>query len=340
VLLSESCYITGKRINQIYKVILMKWLVLLIIIAVIALFPVSASVQQVPPPVPSDQYMQKTNSTSSIGTGVYEFRSNIEGARVYLDSIEVGTITDGILQVSVPVFDRQVSRQLMLEADGYYPYNETLMQGPKTGDTLIVRGILQVVPKNLTGSLSLAVSPPGAAVSIDGVPAGVVDQSGILTLRTQKAGYHTVKATLKGYQDSEQRINIEANLENKARFALAPVTTGTIQISSTPSGAQVKLNGALYGVTPVTAPNLTQGSYTIDIVLPGYQPYQSGVQLVAGEILPVSAQLQPVPTPTPTPVPTTQQPTPTPTPTPAAGLPFWVVAVALFTIAILLKREE
>ena len=315
---------------------------LIVVIIVMTLFCMAGSSgakETASSPFPSQQYVQNNNLTGSIGTGLFEFRSNVEGARVYLDGMDVGTISGGILQVSVPVFDNLTSRHLMMKADGYSTYNETILQSPKVGATLIVRGILQAVPKNMTGTLSLAVSPPGAQVSIDTNPAGVVAQSGILTLRYLKAGYHTIGVTMPGYQDSEQRVNVEANLETKVRFMLVPVTTGTILITSTPPGARVNMNGAPYGITPVNASDINNGSYTIDVALSGYQPYQTQVHLAAGQTVPVSATLKPVPTQPPTTLPTTQPPTPTPTPT-QAGLSPGIVVIGLLAIVLMKIRRE
>lgn len=278
-----------------------------------------------------------------VGSGIFEFRCNVEGAHVYLDEKDVGTITGGILQVPVQVYDRPVQRQLRMEAPGYSAYNETILQNPKPGDTLIVRGKLQVLPFSLTGTLSLAVSPPGGQVSIDDTVVGTVGPSGILILRTVKSGIRTLKISLPGYQDYVEEIQVEANLITNMRITLVPPTTGTLQITSTPPGAQVSLNGSPYGITPVTAPDLVQGTYTIVYNLPGYQAYQSQVVLSPGQNIPVSAVLQPVPTQAPTLIPTTSEPipspTPTPTPTQAGATPVVALIGLLAVICMNIKKK-
>jgi hypothetical protein len=274
---------------------------------------------------------------ASVGSGTYEFRCNVEGAKVFLDEKNMGTIASGILQVPISVYDHPVQRQLRMEAPGYSTYNEILLQSPKVGETMIVRGKLQVLPYNLTGSLSLAVSPPGGQVSIDETVMGVVDQSGIMTFRTVKSGNRIVKVTLPGYKNYEQQITVASNLVTKMRITLIPLTTGTLQISSIPSGAQISLNGSPYGRTPVTVPDLEQGPYTIELSLPGFQPYKSQVVLSPGQNIPVSVTLQPVPTPTPTLVPITLEPTPTPT---QAGLHPVVVITGLFAVLCLNLKKK
>lgn len=275
-----------------------------------------------------------------IGSGFFEFRSNVEGAMVFLDNQTVGTMREGSLKIPIDVYEKSVTRDLRIEAGGYSPYHETLVKGPRAGETMVIRGTLQAVPLNRTGSLSLAVSPPGSAVSIDDVSAGVVGQSGILSIRTINSGNRLIRVTMPGYKASIQQVYITPNLENKVRITLDPITTGTLDLSSNPAGAAVSINGMPYGITPVTAADLEQGSYLIGFNLPGYQNAQSQVALSAGQRVPVSIYLQPIPTATPTPTMTTLKPTPTPTPTPEAGFTPAMVILGLFcAFFIQIKRK-
>lgn len=271
-----------------------------------------------------------------VGTGFFDFRCNIEGATVYLDDNAIGAITNGTLIVSIPVYDRSYKRQLRIEAPGYTMYNETLLTGPKPGETMVVRGILQVLPFNLTGTLSLAVSPPGSEVSIDGAVAGVVPESGILKLRTVNYGNRNISVTKGGYQVYTGDVYIEPNMETKLRISLAPRTTGTLQITSNPSGAQVSINKAPYGSTPVTVPDLEQGTYIIDYSLQGYQSIEQQVILTASQTIPVSGLLEPMPTPTPT----LATPIPSPTPEPTqTGIPIGIVIVGLLGAVFLNSKK-
>ncbi len=284
--------------------------------------------------VPQQNGLNNPVLSGPVGSGFFEFRSNIEGANVILDNQTVGTIKGGILKIPVDVYDKSFKRDLRIEASGYSTYHETLLRSPKVGETMIVRGTLQVLPLNLAGSLSLAVSPPGAAVSIDNESVGVVDQSGIMTIRTINSGSRALRVTRPGYRDYVQQVYITPNLENKVRITMSPVTTGTLDISSTPAGATVIINGMSYGNTPVTVAELEQGSYVIGFTLPGYQNAQNQVVLVAGQRVPVSVFLQPVPIATPTPVPTT------PAPTPEAGSAPVVVILGLLCASVLLVKRR
>ena len=78
---------------------------------------------------------------------------------------------------------------------------------------------------------------------------------------------------------------------------------GWLTILSTPSEAEVTVDGNAAGVTPITGRELGAGTHAIRITMAGYEPYQTEKELRAGEQGAVDATLTPVPV---TPVPTTR----------------------------------
>ncbi len=62
-----------------------------------------------------------------------------------------------------------------------------------------------------------------------------------------------------------------------------PVTTASLMVTSSPSGAQVSVSGKYSGDTPLTLPSLSPGTYEIDCTLAGYPPARKTVTLVAGD---------------------------------------------------------
>jgi len=273
---------------------------------------------------------------SPVGTGFFDFRCNIEGATVFLDDNAIGSVTGGSLIVEVPVYDRSYKRQLRMEAPGYTTYNETLLTGPKPGKTMVVRGVLQVLPFNLTGTLSLAVSPPGSEIFIDGISSGVIPDNGILSLHTVKYGNRDIMVKKAGYQDHMERVYIEPNMVTKLRVHLIPVTTGSLLVTSSPHGASVSINRAPYGVTPLTVPDLEQGTYLIGVTHQNYQPSEQQIAVQAGQVVPVSVVLVPVPTPTATLATPISTPTAEPT---QAPLPFWISAGSLLAGLLLASKK-
>jgi PEGA domain len=82
---------------------------------------------------------------------------------------------------------------------------------------------------------------------------------------------------------------------------------GWLTIISTPSGAEVSLDGKVAGVTPVTGRELGAGTHTIRISMAGYEPSQTTKTIDAGEQAAVDITLKQIPVTT---VPTTFPPSP------------------------------
>jgi hypothetical protein len=79
----------------------------------------------------------------------------------------------------------------------------------------------------------------------------------------------------------------------------APVTTtGAISVSSEPAGAQVFLDNAFVGITPLTLNTVTTGSHTVAIRMTGYDDYAVTTPVNAGATSTVSAALMPATEPT------------------------------------------
>ena len=92
---------------------------------------------------------------------------------------------------------------------------------------------------------------------------------------------------------------------------------GSIEVSSTPAGADVYLDGNSLGKAPLTIPEVTAGNHAIELRYTGYASWTRVVEVIPGETLHVDGILVPV---MPTPVPTTGQPTPTISPTPTGNI--------------------
>jgi hypothetical protein len=70
------------------------------------------------------------------------------------------------------------------------------------------------------------------------------------------------------------------------------VTTGSIQVNSTPTGAKVYLNGTDTGrTTNCTLTNIQPGSHTVKLVKDGYVDYSGSASVTAGQTATVNATL-------------------------------------------------
>jgi len=73
----------------------------------------------------------------------------------------------------------------------------------------------------------------------------------------------------------------------------SPEKKGILKVKSEPSGAEVYLNDKYVGNTPLSI-ILDPGTYTVKVSKKGYKPFERKVQIIAGQITPVFAKLQPI----------------------------------------------
>ena len=174
-------------------------------------------------------------------------------------------------------------------------------------------------PPPTTGSVSVQSTPAAAYVFLDGTLVGLTP----VTVSGVAPGSHIVRIEKTGYQPYQTTTSVSAGATTVVSAALVSVPdpmTGSVNIQSTPAGANAFLDGTLVGLTPVLVSGITPGSHQVAIEMTGYNSYQETASVSAGATTVVSAVLTPGPTPTtttvtPTPTPTATTTTPTPTPT-------------------------
>ncbi len=118
-----------------------------------------------------------------------------------------------------------------------------------------------------TGSVSFTSTPSGATIYIDNVlQIGTTTPSTTITGLTP--GSHTYKLTLSGYADTTGTFSITANTNTAVSVTFA----GSLNISSTPSGASVYIDGSgtASGVTPLIVTGFIPGTHTYKLTNVGY----------------------------------------------------------------------
>jgi hypothetical protein len=109
-------------------------------------------------------------------------------------------------------------------------------------------------------TVTLTSSPDGAAVNIDDVQVGQTPLSLSLRLGTHSAELRS------GTSSHEMSISVEAGktLSHHVQFATTP-STGGLQISSDPPGAQVSIDDTDWGVTPLQLSEVVPGEHRVAI---------------------------------------------------------------------------
>ena len=140
----------------------------------------------------------------------------------------------------------------------------------------------------------------GATVYFDGQNMGQI-QSGKLSVPVYSTGapYSAVRVTASGYNSASEALPPSPSAGGHAvvSVTLSPLapTTGTLKATSTPSGAMIHVDGAIYGTTPHSV-TLSPGMHSVQLTYNGYQPWSNTVKIQSGSTTTISPVLTPAQT--------------------------------------------
>ncbi|TFU15251.1 PEGA domain-containing protein [Thermus tengchongensis] len=141
-----------------------------------------------------------------------------------------------------------------------------------------------------TATLTVDSRPQGAEVYLDGRLSGRTP----VTLSVNP-GRHEVELRLAGHQPYRVAVNPRPGERVQVFAQLVPEPRqGTLAVTSSPSGAEVYVDGALRGRTPLTL-TLPEGRYGVELRLSGHEPYRATVQVRRGETTRLDVRLNPIP---------------------------------------------
>ena len=253
--------------------------------------------------------------------GNLQVSSSPSGADIYIDGNYYGH-TPRTVGNLVPG-----SHSVLLRLAGYQDW--TGMVSIVAGSTTTISPSLSQNPSPQYGYIQVSSTPSNAAIYLDGTYQGRTISGDTFDISNVVPGSHVIQLSLSGYEDYTSTITISAGQTVLVNAALSrnPVspTTGSIEVISAPSGAEVYVDNVYRGYTPMTVQNIAPGSHVVLLQLGGYNNWQSTVTVNAGQTTSVSATF-------------VEAPTPTSTPTKAAAFPF-VVLSALVLLGVFLKRK-
>jgi serine/threonine protein kinase len=136
-------------------------------------------------------------------------------------------------------------------------------------------------PVSKAGLLLVSSNITGAKITIDGrSDASWVTPYTILDL---PAGTHNVLISKAGYEDFQQSVTIEGGQTSSVMGNLS-TPIGEIDITTTPSGVEVLIDGKSYGPSPVRT-TVAAGEHTYTVKRPGVEPYESRFNMLSGGIV-------------------------------------------------------
>lgn len=214
--------------------------------------------------------------------------SGPSGANIYLDGVYKGTTPRTLSGIA------EGRHYVDVELAGYQewsgPVNVVANQQAHISVSLTPES------KPVYGTIAVYSDPIGAYIYLDGDYQGRTSPEGFVIIGVSP-GAHTVNLKLDGYKDAATSVNVNSGQQSSVRSTLQTpgANTGSMEVTSDPAGAEIYLNNAYKGVTPVTLNDLAPGSYTVALKLNGYVDWTTTATVNTGATTPISAQFVAVP---------------------------------------------
>ncbi|MBA7598847.1 hypothetical protein ES703_05872 [subsurface metagenome] len=209
--------------------------------------------------------------------GALQVNSTPEEAQIWLDGENTGQVTDHL-------FDPLAtgSYRVKLVKEGYFDWEDTVE---------VVAGQTTTVNATLIqwGNPQVNSTPKGAEIWLNGSNTGQLTDH---LFERLAPGSYVVRLVLAGYKDwvdtvevvGGQTTTIDANLSS---------ATGNLQVNSTPTGAEIWLDGSNTGqLTNHLFEDVSPGSHIVKLTKEGYKDWIDTVEVVAGETTTIDATLE------------------------------------------------
>jgi len=207
------------------------------------------------------------------GQGYFSINSVPSGGDVYFDNSFAGE-TPVIVTVSTT---GNPNHNIRISLAGYEEWSSTYNGNPQAGQTIPITA--QLTPNAQTGNIQVVSTPSGAMVILDRTEYANTPY----TYYNIPVGTHEIAVYVSGYQDFYTDVNVMKGQTAYVNAILQPtVTTGTLGVSSSPSGAAVYIDGSYRGVTTINVGNLVPGSHSVRLTKAGYLDWTGTVSISAG----------------------------------------------------------
>jgi phage replication-related protein YjqB (UPF0714/DUF867 family) len=227
--------------------------------------------------------------------GYLRVTSSPGGAYIYVDDTYRGQTAPSSGQSQPIELQAGMQHTVRVAKDGYQDYATTAIVVVGEYRDLTANLLPTTTPNPTFGTILVSSNPGGANVYIDGTYYGLTPtQSGQTLSQEVLAGKHRVSIQLQGYTTysttvsavSGESTTVSANLQSES-------PDGSIQVSSSPSGATITLDGVDSRVAPATFPNINVGRHTIVASMDGYYTQSQNVDVTAGQVSRLSLTMVP-----------------------------------------------
>lgn len=228
--------------------------------------------------------------TGTAGTGSISISTTPAGATVYLDEEQKGK--SPVTLSGVP----DGAHTVRLVLSGYQ--DDAAAVTVITGQVARVTVTMKKSDENPgKGRISVTSEPAGATVFLNLQESGTTP----LSLTEITPGTYEVMVSADGYESWQQTISVTDSRTTTVSAVLSKSSggesSGSLMVTSVPSGSSVWLDGTPRGQTPLIIPSPPAGSHTLTLEKEGYEKFETTVVVTGGKEQQFAASLIPVKTP-------------------------------------------
>ncbi len=192
--------------------------------------------------------------------------SDPAGAMVFMNEMELGRTPLTLEDVQPGRYELDITRPL------YLPSRHALeIQS-------LVYTPLHVKMRPNFGLLNLKSNPLGALVFLDGKEMGATP----LKLQQINAGNHQIRFARANYHEFTDELEIAPGDTLQKTYTLKP-KFGSLQVTSTPEGAEVLIDGVYSGLTPLMRDTVLSGSHVLTVKLAHYHEVVDEIPIEDGQ---------------------------------------------------------
>ena len=224
--------------------------------------------------------MAVSSADAQTQKGTISVASEPQGAEIYLNDEYLGIQTNTFIQNVFPGI-----HYVRLELPGYRTWEQIFEV--REGEITYINHEMEPV---VGDAFSVSTKPEGAQIFIDGDFYGISNT----VLSELPIGQHRVLLVLDNYSDYAATVTIDEGMSQSIVHTFETIpTTGRVTVASVPYNADIYLNGEFEGTTQKTLEEVMPGTYDVVIKKNGYDDWTGRVDVAAGKITEVIAELLP-----------------------------------------------
>lgn len=223
-----------------------------------------------------NNHVENVTLTPNFGFLSVTSGNGVTGAQIFVDDVKIG-----VVPYNDPYKRWECGTHNITINNGelYKPFTQTFTI--RQGETTVITPVLESDFAQTT-----IVADTESEIFIDKQSKGTGTWTGPL-----KAGQYIVTCSKLRHRDSEMVITVRSDQAETYRIPSPTPITGSIYISSTPSGAAIDVDGESKGVTPTLLQDIIIGQHTISLSLPNHKTEHYDVTVKESETHDINAKL-------------------------------------------------